>query len=161
MQNQIQDKLDAAFKVLNERLVLEDQQWATKKLEDARAFVEAAREKNHPRHQIAGRFYQQWALDEHFGSKGMADLLMNRSRKDALLRMLKNTMAGIAKRDANIITALNKYLINELPDFELVENSDGYEGWFLVGDYRVHIKTILAGGYNIQRLHHRTLVKVT
>lgn len=72
----------------------------------------------------------------------------------------KNVKGLIARRDAQIIKALTKEGITALPEFNLVETSDGLEGLFVVAGKRVSIRTILAGGYNIQCLHQRTLVKI-
>ena len=83
---------------------------------------------------------------------------------------LKNTMAKIAKRDAQIIDALEKAGINEIPEFTLSQShrSNGVEGSFDVDDHTVtimvdqfKIRTILAGGHSTPRLHARTFVKIT
>ena len=72
----------------------------------------------------------------------------------------KNVAAIIKKRNDRIGRALIKQGINEIPEFTLIHCSDGYEGTFIVAGHKVHIETILAGGYNIQCLHQRTLIKV-
>lgn len=107
-----------------------------------------------------GRFDRFMAVANHFGSKGLMNLLYNRGRQGALECMAKNVDAKIEKRNNQIVSALTKKGITVIEDFELLEISDGYEGTFYVDGHKVTITTILAGGYNIQCLHNRTLVKV-
>ena len=95
------------------------------------------------------------------GGKGWYGIIAHGTENGIRAAVQKNVEALIARRDAQIITALTKVGVTEIPDFELVETSDGVEGTFNVAGHRVHIKTILAGGYNIQCLHNRTLVKVS
>lgn len=157
----MQETITKGFKKLNQRLIDENQSFAKHKYETSKDFVEKARAENHPRHQMFdGKFYQRLALVEHYGSKGMMDLLHDRGLNGALEMMLKNTKAVIANRDSKIIKSFSDIDVYELPDFELIENSNGYEGTFKVDCYTVTITTILAGGYNIQRLHQRTKVKI-
>ena len=61
---------------------------------------------------------------------------------------------------SNPMNALRKKEVTEIPEFKLVEYSNGVEGFFDVAGHKVHIRTILAGGYNIQCLHARTLVNI-
>jgi hypothetical protein len=100
-----------------------------------------------------------WQLD-YFGSRGLMDSILYRSWSDAVDKINKSTQSKIDRRNAQIINALEKKGVSEIPEFELVECSDGLEGHFNVAGNQVMIRTILAGGYNIQCLHARTLVKI-
>lgn len=103
-------------------------------------------------------FYEaMWAVS---GGKTWYKLLSETSAASLASVIRKNVDGLIASRNNRIIKALEKKGITEIQDFELTEYSDGYEGTFNVDGHVVTIKTILAGGYNIQCLHARTLIKV-
>ena len=103
-------------------------------------------------------FYEaMWAVS---GGKTWYRLLSETSAASLASVIRKNVDGLIASRNNRIIKALEKKGITEIQDFELTEYSDGYEGTFNVDGHVVTIKTILAGGYNIQCLHARTLIKV-
>lgn len=94
------------------------------------------------------------------GGKTWYKVFYGRGKDDVAEIIVKNVNALIEKRNARIIAALAKKGINEIPSFEINHNGDGYEGTFQIGEHTVTITTIIAGGYNIQCLHQRTLVKV-
>lgn len=71
----------------------------------------------------------------------------------------------INARNAKIASKLEKSgVIEVVGDGEVICSNDGFHGIFKVntesGIKRVKIETILAGGYNVQCLHYRTLVNV-
>lgn len=161
------DQIEKAFAALDTKLIASDQEWAIAKLNTARdavADMETKFKANDPGYVdlTSGydRFCRTSALARHFGSKAMMNLLYGHGHEGALANMKKNTRALITKRNANIVKALTKKEITTIAEFELTEHSDGYEGYFEVDGHKVTIRTVLAGGYNVQRLHQRTLIKI-
>lgn len=76
----------------------------------------------------------------------------------------KNCKATVDARNASITKKLIKAGVTEVVSKEFATTRDGFDGFFVVntdaGQKRVTVNTIRAGGYNIQCLHLRVLVKV-
>lgn len=74
----------------------------------------------------------------------------------------KHTHDCIEKRDTIIIKKLMANGINEIKNFDVTidDTNNGYHGRFDVDGHVIHIYLIYAGGYNIQKLHTRTLVTI-
>ena len=76
----------------------------------------------------------------------------------------KNCAKTVEKRNASIAKKLEKAGVTEVVSNQFSRTNDGFNGIFIVntdaGTKRVIIESILAGGYNIQCLHNRVLVKV-
>lgn len=152
----MQAQLDNAFATLNAHIADRQMNWAKSR---QKALIEKVTELWPVRRQMGEAAY----YDEVFavaGGKTWYNIFNGRNWQMVSEIVAKNIAALIAKRDAQIIKALNKAGITEIPEFELVEVSDGIEGTFYIADHKVTIRTILAGGYNVQCLHMRTLVKV-
>jgi diacylglycerol kinase family enzyme len=149
----MQDQLTAAFADLNAQMLARQLEWAYKR----HAAVTALIAELAPKRRKMGEWAYYDAVFAAAGGKTWFNLLTSGG---ILKNVTKNVEATIANRDAKIIKALTKAGVTSIAPFELTHTSDGYEGQFDVDGHRVTIKTILAGGYNIQCLHQRTTVKV-
>jgi hypothetical protein len=166
MEKDMIEQLNNAFADLDQRMQTAAIDFAKEKKEGystARAEKEAqikewiAEGKMNPSYRYSAMFH--WSVD-YFGSRGLMDTILYYSWANAVKRIIKNTQSKIDRRNAQIIKALEKKGVSEIPEFDLVEYSDGLEGYFEVAGNKITIRTILAGGYNIQCLHARTLVKI-
>jgi hypothetical protein len=152
-----------AFKELDAEMLERQIAWALGRVAALKEFnpdedewVQAG--KQHGSHEYFGRKVMK--QHEIAGGKTWYNTFYGRSEQDIVGIVAKNVAAIIEKRNHRIVTALTKKGITEIPEFTLIHCSDGYEGTFIVAGHKVHIETILAGGYNIQCLHQRTLINV-
>lgn len=103
-------------------------------------------------------------LIEQVGGKTWFNVFDTYSTASVIDFVQKNCANVAKKRNEKITKKLNEAGITEVISNEFTSTSDGFNGVFVVkcdtGEKCVTIQSILAGGYNIQCLHHRVLCKV-
>ena len=105
---------------------------------------------NEAHNDLMSEFSKSFQEDASWGEQGHIERVAKRLEKTHASRneriFNKMEKAGITSIDAD--------------DFKVIYGQD-FEGCWVIGGHVVSINVIWAGGYNIQSLHQRVLVKVT
>ena len=146
-------QIQTAFADLDAQMLERQTEWAMER------FDELAAARKDGRFADLDVFERGARLVELAGGKKWYEQITGGNKQMLAEFVAKNVAAIIEKRNARIVAALTKQGITEIPAFTLYHHGNGYEGFFKVAGHQVTIHTIIAGGYNIQCLHERTLIK--
>jgi len=98
------------------------------------------------------------------GGKGWMELLRGCSDGMIAEQLAKSEGAKAEARNAKLAAKLAKIEISNVAALESCRTHDGFNGRWSVetdkGTKHVFLNVILAGGYNIQCLHHRVLANI-
>jgi len=154
------NRLNEVFVEFDNKVLVDSKKWAVERVVAIREFKQSDEAMSLRRDQFA--YYEK--LFALAGGKSWYNAFNGRSIEMINELMEKNHRVTIEKRNASITKKLEKVGVTEVIDEEFVYTKDGFNGVFAVntdvGIKRVTIDTIYAGGYNIQCLHLRVLVKV-
>lgn len=155
--------LSVAFAELDAEYLASSQVWAKGRVEALREF-EASDERKElsairDSHALYARRFRI------AGGKTWFNVFYGRNAAMIEEFIVKNCARVVASRNASISAKLIKSGVSRVMSSEYGRTSDGFNGVFVVatdaGQKRVEIQTIVAGGYAIQCLHQRTLIRVS
>lgn len=158
--DQITTKLEEVFAPMDAKVLEGTQAWAKGRVAAIKEF-QASDEYQSIRFN-AWKLYGR--LHSIAGGKTWYNLLSGNSPATIKAFVQKNCKAIADRRNASITAKLVKAGVTEVISEEFTSTNDGFNGVFVVntdaGKKKVTIETIYAGGYNIQCLHLRVLVRV-
>lgn len=146
--------LETAFIEMDAEVLEKQTAWALKRAVAVREFKASDEGRAMARNQYA--YYDH--LFSIAGGKSWYNVFSGRNDKMITEFVAKNCKAIADKRNATIVAKLAKIGVTEIGTLEYKRTNDGFNGVFSFNNAWIEIRTIIAGGYNIQCLHERTLI---
>lgn len=160
--NTIMIKLDEIFAPMDAKVLESSKQWAKDRQQAIFDFQASAEYEELRGVQNTWKRYDR--LFAIAGGKTWYKILTSYGGENLDEFMTKNCATIAKKRNLKIAAKLEKSGVTEVISESFTNTNDGFNGVFIVntdgGQKRVTIDTVYAGGYNIQCLHLRVLVKV-
>ena len=158
----IMNKLEEIFAPMDAKVLEASKQWAKERQNAIYDFQKSEEYK-----ELKGA-QNTWKRYDHLfaiaGGKTWYKIFTSYGGESLEEFITKNCAKIAANRNAKIAAKLQKSGVTEVISESFTNTNDGFNGVFIVntdgGQKRVTIDTVYAGGYNIQCLHLRVLVKV-
>jgi hypothetical protein len=150
-------KLNDIFADMDAKVLEGTQQWAKGRVKDIKEFKQSEEWKTSG----TDKYQKLFGIA---GGKSWYNMFDGRNASMIEECVVKHCAAVARKRNESIEAKLVKAAVTEVISETFTHTNDGFNGVYVVstdaGKKVVTIDTILAGGYNIQCLHLRVLVKV-
>lgn len=154
----IMNQLNEIFVEMDQRVLENSKKWALERSEAMYDFLKSDEAKAMD---ISEKFHKAFDVA---GGKTWFNKFYGYDEGTILDFVEKNCKAIANKRNNSIAKKLEKAEVTEVIESQIVHTNDGFNGFFMIntnkGSKKVTIETVYAGGYNIQCLHLRVLVKV-
>lgn len=152
--------LNEALKEFDATNAAQAREWA----KGRKVAIAKYREENMPNRRAMGEWKYYEGIFAVAGGKTWYNVLDGRNEVMVNEIMDKNSAAIVAKRNVLIAKKLAAFEVTAVNGSNYAYKDGGVDCQIGIetnkGPRRVEIETIVAGGYNIQCLHNRTLVKV-